>query len=75
VITFATFRFLTAAVSRGTADGPTSAADGPMKATNKNAEPTQRIPATMWKNRKTSMNGADAITDASLLSRAEGKDR
>jgi hypothetical protein len=37
VITFATFRFFTAAVSSGPADGPTSAADGPMNPTNKKA--------------------------------------
>src|SRR6266498_1544643 len=62
VMTLATFRFLTAAVSRGPADGPTSAADGPMNPTKRKAEPTQRTPATMWMNRKTSMNGSVAIT-------------
>jgi hypothetical protein len=53
VITFATFRFLTAAVRIGPADGPTSAADGPMNPTNRNAEPTQSTPARMWNDPKT----------------------
>jgi hypothetical protein len=56
VMTRATFRFFTAAVSRGTALGPTSAAEGPMNPTNRKAEPTHRTPAAIWKNRNTSMN-------------------
>ena len=56
-MTLAAFRFLMAAVRSGPADGPTSAADGPMNPTNRNADPTHSTPATMWKNRKTSMNG------------------
>jgi len=51
-MTVAAFRFLTAAVRSGPADGPTSAADGPMNATNRKAEPTQSTPARMWKKRK-----------------------
>src|SRR5439155_23355954 len=60
VITRAAFRFFTAAVSSGPAEGPTSAADGPMNPTNRNADPTHSTPARMWKNRKISMNGAVA---------------
>jgi hypothetical protein len=56
-MTLAAFRFLTAAVRRGPAAGPTSAADGPMNPTNRNAEPTHSTPERMWKNRNTIMNG------------------
>jgi hypothetical protein len=60
VITFATFRFLTATVRSGPADGPTSAAEGPMNPTNRNADPTHSTPAMMCRNLKTSMNGTAA---------------
>src|SRR4051795_2425501 len=62
VIWVATLRFLTATCSNGPALGPTSAAEGPMTATNKNADPTQSAPPTMWKNRNTIITtSADAI--------------
>src|SRR6185312_6497269 len=63
VICVATFRFLTATCSSGPALGPTSAADGPITATNRNAEPTDSAPPTMWKKRSTIITmSADAIT-------------
>src|SRR5256885_1563804 len=62
VMTLATFRFFTAAVRRGPAAGPTSTAEGPMKPTNRKADPTQRTPATMCRNRNTRKNGTAAIT-------------
>jgi hypothetical protein len=69
VITFATFRFFTAAVSRGPADGPTSLADGPMNPTNRNEDPTHSTPARMCKNLKTSMNGSAATICTPPVSR------
>src|SRR6478736_5993659 len=63
VIIFATLRFFTATSSNGPALGPTSAAEGPITATNRNAEPTHRVPPTMWKNRSTIITtSTDAIT-------------
>ena len=62
VMTFATFRFFTATVRSGIDEGPTSAADGPMNPTNRNAEPTHSTPAMMCRNRKTRKNGSAATT-------------
>src|SRR6266508_461380 len=51
VMTLTAFRFFTAAVSTGWADGPTSSADGPTNTKNRNVEPTQSTTATIWKKR------------------------
>ena len=56
VITFGTLRFFTAACRIGPAEGPTSAADGPMNPTNRNADPTHKTLATMCRRRNTIMN-------------------
>src|SRR4029077_9908263 len=50
-----TFFFLTATASNGPALGPTSAAEGPMIATNRKADPTQSAPHTMCRVRSTIM--------------------
>src|SRR5213078_2129275 len=65
VMTLAAFRFFTAALRRGPAAGPTSAADGPMNPTNRKADPTQSTPARMWNILNTSMNGDVAINPRS----------
>jgi hypothetical protein len=60
LMTVATLRFFTTTVSNGPALGPTSAAEGPMNALNRKADPTQRIPATICRKRNTSMNRSTA---------------
>src|SRR3954471_11739522 len=63
VISVATLRFFTATWSNGPALGPTSAAEGPITATNRNAEPTPSAPPTMWKKRSTIITmSAEGIT-------------
>ena len=74
MMTLLTLRFFTAALRSGPALGPTSAAEGPMKPTNRNAEPTHSDPETMCRNRRTSMTGS-AASMVPLLSRRREPNR
>ena len=59
LMTSATRRFLTTALMRTPEAGAVSAAAGPMKPANRNAEPNHRAPPTMWKSRSTIINGSN----------------
>ena len=59
LITSAARRFLMTALMTAPDAGTVSAAAGPTKPANRNAEPNHRAPPTMWKSRSTIINGSN----------------